>query len=33
MTQGSCSARSDLSPLTAAWKAQRVLMLRKAGEL
>ena len=33
MAQGSCSTRSDLSPLTAAWKAQRALMLPKAGEL
>ena len=33
MAQGSCSARSDLSPLTAASKAQRSLMLRKGGEL
>ena len=25
MVQGSCSARSDMSPLTAAWKTQRAL--------
>ena len=33
MAQGSCSARSDLYPLTVAWEAQRALMLGKVGEL
>ena len=32
MAQGSCSARSDLSPMTVAWEAQRALMLGKVGE-
>ena len=32
MAQISCSARSDLSPLTVAWEAQRALMLGKVGE-
>ena len=33
MAQGSCSARSDLSPLTVVWEAQHALMLCKVGKL